>query len=236
MKSCFTIVIFSAYIKSVPKYPKLSIRNIVWPSVTKQSNDNGRRIVEVIYKTYTEKANTSNALRIVCINAVDTRGEIVNETSAISILKYIKLCISESTNKSPINVIILPQFLLHTGKDAHEVMRLLWYIREHVVVISSSSLHATLPSTEVIAVGGSTEYHKAQGSVTDIVVTNSGTDDDNLANKAFLYDEDQEWLNEDSVQSLGPAVVSAIVLHILCCLEVIDTSIKGFEFEMRIKE
>ena len=176
-----------------------------------------------------KQLNVTKTLRIICIDALDSNGELSGET-ANGILKYLKTSLVSSKTRSPFDVIILPKFFLFTGKDAREIMELLWFLRKRVVLISSSSVYATLPSTEVIAVGGSTEMRKAQGSVLDIDVMNieKGTATDAASDTTSLINK-ADWLDQDLVQSLATAVVSAICLHILDCLSW-PTPISGDSF------
>ena len=173
LKNYFTVVIFSPSLDHtcIPQYSKLLVQNIYWPSSTIKSSKNGSKIVDTIYNTYSKLRTTkcTKYLRIVCICVA--KGYLPKEL-AKDILQYLKSSVNKSENKSPVDVIILPKFS-DTGKDALDIMESLWYLREHAVLISSSSLHATLPSTEIIAVRGARLIPKTQDSVQDFVVTYS---------------------------------------------------------------
>ena len=224
LENTFTVVIFSSPVDvELNKFPQLSIKNI-GPRKKAQAGD---EIIKTIYEIFKNhmKEYEEKKLRIICIDALDLKGELSGE-NAEGILKSLKSSLT-SQNKSPFHVIILPKFYLHTGKEAREIMESLWYLREHVVLISSSSLHATLlPSTEVIAVGAATELQtvRSKSSVLDFLVTNretgptSGTSSDK---EPLLHD----WIDQDLIRPLGPAVVSVIALSILDCLS--NTSLSG---------
>ena len=218
IKNTFTVVLFSLPFQIAKETrPKLSIRNIKWTLVTKQEHSFGNDITKEIYWLYSKKFNITKSLRIICIDALGSKGELSGE-NANSILKYLKLNLENcmrNQNKSPFDVIILPKFYLYTGEDVREIMESLWYLREHVVLISNSSLHATLPSTEVIAVGAATELQKDGRSVLDFLVTNSMT---GTTSKGTPSDEDPlltAWADQNRIRPLGAAVVCAIALGIL---------------------
>ena len=195
--------------------------------LTTESDKIGNKIVEEIYNTY-KKFDVTKSLRIICIDALGSKGELSGE-KANEILNLFTSSIKKS-GKSPFDVKILPKFYIHNGKDAPDIMESLWYLRERVVLISSSSLHAKLPSTEIIAVEGATEYHKPLESVLDFVVVGgkpeskqdptpgSLTLEGSPEKEKFISKGHNDWLDESLVQSLAPAVVSAIALKILYCL------------------
>ena len=168
----FTVVIFFSVLDYIPQCDKLLIKNIYWPYKTQQSDDNGNKIVETMCKIYSE-AKSKKYLRLVCINS--PKGDLSAEKANI-ILKYLKSSVEKSRKRSPVDVIFLPKFFVQTGKDAFDIMESLWYLREHAVLISSSSIHATLPSTETIAVKGAIGHYKSEASVLDFVVSYSGKD------------------------------------------------------------
>ena len=219
----FTVVIFSSLgEEQLAKYPRLSIERIKWLFITTENDvGNGKKIVEIIYNLYSSQ---TKSLRIISIDALGAEGQLSGE-NANNILKYLITSIEYNAKKKmrpPVDVVILPKFYLHTQKEACEIMESLWYLREHTVLISNSSLHATLPSTEVIAVGGATEQTPAQGSVLDFIVTKSGTSGMSISDREGQVPqernkllEDEDWQNQDIVHSLGPAVVAAIALNIM---------------------
>ena len=206
-----TVVIFSSPVNvDTSKYPKLSIQNIELSPVKPQSDDVriANKIVDTIYNLYSSQ---TKSLKIICIDAVGAKGAF-SVKEANESLKYL---IKDINPVISVDVIILPNFFVDTGQDAHEIMESLWYLREHTVLITNSSLHATLPSTEVIAVGGATAKQKAQASVLDFVVARKKGK--SKGKESLLTEDDSDWLDGDQVQSLAPAVVAAIVLNILDC-------------------
>ena len=212
LQKYYTVVLFTAAYTKKPKYKNTLFQNISLPFVSKQSHSDSSKIVETISNTYLKRLNISKPLRIICI---DDQGKFSEEAS--NIINALKTCVETNKNVSPFEVMILPTFTPKSTKDAREIMESLWYLREHTVLISNSSLHAKLPCTEVIAVGGETEYHEAQGGVLDVVVTNSKPDDGNSTDSEGLLSK-QDWLDRVLVQSLAPAVMSVVALGILNCL------------------
>ena len=213
-----TVVIFASPLQ---RHKNILVENLAWPLGKKAAHGNGNVIVETIYKTYSKKLQNALPLRIICINATDSKGELPGET-AKHVLKYLERSILSTKKKCPVDVIILPTFSMSSGKDIGEIMESLWYLREYVVLISRSSLLATIPSTETIAVGGGTEHHKALESVLDFVVSKSkrkSSTDSLLEIEELISAEDNNWLDEDLVQILAPAVVSAIALGILSLIK-----------------
>ena len=243
----FTVVIFSSPLNDTPQHHKLLVENINWSSSTKRSNENGSKIIDSIYKIYSKLNNNKSTkyLRIICINA--TKGDLPGE-KAKDILKYLKSSVNKSVKKSPIDVIISPKFSLQSGENALDIMESLWYLREHTVLISCSSLHSTLPSTEIIAVRGEILTPKTQDSVQDFVVTYGSNDAPTHTKKQALEKCDKEQpgksdkelpgksdkLNketEESVKELAPAVVCGIALNILDCLQRNDFKTSGNHFK-----
>ena len=210
-----TVVIVSSKVTiDEAEYPELSIENIESTFATTKSDEAGygNKIVKLIYNLYSK----TKFLKVMCIEAHVSKGEISGE-KANDILKYLIGRIEQNVkNKTrlPVDVIVLPKFNLHTAEDAREIMESLWYLREHTVLISSSSLHATLPSTEVIAVGGDTERDVEQKSVLDFVVTTKNWQGEKLP---LLFYDDSDWLDEVLIQSLAPAAVAAVAVNILDC-------------------
>ena len=192
LENYFTVVIFSSPLDHVPQYHKLLVENINRQSSTLKSNENESKIVETICKIYSSKLSSNKStkyLRIVCINA--SKGDLSGEKTK-DILKYLKSSVNKSVKKSPIDVIILPKFSLQSSENALDIMESLWYLREHTVLISSSSLHATLPSTEAIAVRGDKVIPKTQDSVQDFVVTFGSNDAPTHTKKQVLEKCDKE--------------------------------------------
>ena len=209
----YTVVVFSSKIKdsSLPKESKqpefkLYMKYIDWPFGDKYRNQNGKHIVSTIYNTYKIKLKMTKSLRIVCIDALDSKGELSEET-AKDILHYLKRNIEQTLKKgsSAVDAIILPKFK-PMQSESGDVIELLWYLRKHAVLITNSSLHVTLPGTEVIAVAAETAQQSRPASVIDFVVTGSKN----------------EWLSFDLAKSLGPAAAAALALSILHILRESD--------------
>ena len=226
-----TVVIFcSERTKDSIKYPECSTQYIKWPFITTHPHPLEKKIVKRICKTYATLKETKD-LRIICIDAMGTKGEISGQT-ANSILKHLKTSLEKcikSKKKSPFDVVFFPKFFVYSGQDAREIMESLWYLREHAVLISNSSIHAALPTTEVIAVGAATELQNVQDrfSVLDFLVTNSKTEITNGTvpdKRASQIEPDKnvrikDWFDEDLIRPYGSAVVCAIALRILDCLQ-----------------
>ena len=247
LENHFTIVLVSPPLHNIPKYKMLSVENFDWPISTKKYNENGREIVDTICNIYTSNRNntlSTKKVKIICINV--TKDDL-SMKQAQNILKYLKTSVEKSEKKSAIDVIILPKISINTSKDASDIMESLWYLRERTVLISSSSLHATLPSTEIIAVRGET-IPKTQDSVQDFVVTcgNKETLPD-TGKRAFRKSEKEESgksdkrepgkserADEERVQSLAPAVVCGIALNILDCLQRNGLKTSGNNFKRNI--
>ena len=252
----FTVEIFSSVLDYIPQCDKLLIKNITWPYKTQQSDDNGNKIVETMCKIYSE-AKSKKYLRLVCINS--PKGDLPAEKANI-ILKYLKSSVEKSKKRSPVDVIYLPKFFVQTRKDVCDIMESLWYLREHGVLISSSSIHATLPSTETIAVKGAIGHYKSEASVLDFVLSYSGKDfkrkfpkwtgksgtfstreeiyewsDINRVSETFsTREEEYEWSDINRVQLLAPAAVCGITLNILDCLQRNAVSITGNHVKPKI--
>ena len=229
-KKAATVIIFSSPIKKDSiRNRNISVENFSWPLLTTESEKIGNNIVEEIYNTY-KKLDVTKSLRIICIDALGSKGELSGE-KANEILTLFTSSIKKSGKSPPFDVIILPKFYMHNGKDAREIMKSLWHLRKYAVLISSSSLHAKLPSTEVIAVEGATEYHKPQESVLDFVVVGGKPEskqdptpgssklEGSPEKEKLMSEGHNDWHDGSLVQSLAPAVVSAIALKILDCLQ-----------------
>ena len=171
----FTVVIFSSPIDDWCEAQGAEVVNILWPSVTRFHNANGTRLASAIFNTLRLQLQIQKNLRIVCIDALDSNGELSGER-AKNVLDYLAKSMENTKSnesamkKSVIDVIILPNFNPNVaGPD--EIMNLLWYLKKHAVLISNSSLHSSLPSIETIAVSGATKFHQTPASVIDFVVT-----------------------------------------------------------------
>ena len=209
----YTVVIFTSKIRN-SQQSKVELQHIDWPSSGKFSNENGALIVSTIYNIYTGQLKLKKPLRIVCIDALDPNGELSSQT-AKDILNYLKQNIKDAVIKgsSAIDVIILPKFKPILN-DSGDVIESLWYLRKRAVLITNSSLHVTLPGTEIIAVAAETEQQSRPASVIDFVVTGSK----------------KEWLTFDLAKSLGPAVAAALALGFLHCLRELDArAVKGIK-------
>ena len=160
----FTVVIFSSPTKERVENDNISLQDITWPETPKDQNSTENDIA--VHFLYRYSKMLQKSCRIICIDVFSSRNKLSGDV-ANSVLKYLKISIEKCDKSRLIDVIILPKFF--SGNYAREIMESLWYLREHVVLISNSSQHATLPNTEVIAVGGGTE----RGSILDFVVVNS---------------------------------------------------------------
>ena len=225
-----TVVIFFSERTKDSINSNCSTQYIKWPFITTHPHPLENEIVERICKTYS-KLNVTKPLRIICIDAMGTKGEISGQT-ANSILKHLKTSLEKcikSKKKSPFDVVFFPKFFVYSGQDAFEIMESLWYLREHVVLISNSSIHSALPTTEVIAVGAAMEQQNVQSrfSILDFLVTNSETKKTGETvpdKRTSLTEPDKnvrikDWFDEDLIRPYGSAVVCAIALRILDCLQ-----------------
>ena len=225
----FTVVIFSSTCTKEPvEKKKFSVENITWPETIKQKKMIGNNIVKNIVDIYSEMLQKS--CRIICIDAFGSEGKVSGEI-ANSVLKYLKLSMEKYKKRPPIDVIILPTFFLYSGNYAREIMESLWYLRKHAVLISNSSQHATLPNTEVIAVGGDTQQVKANGSILDFVVVSSKKPNEQAKEDERLLDN-TDWHDTTLVQTLASVVVSAIALQIISCISESSINISGSMFHI----
>ena len=250
----YTVVIFSSPIKDWFKRLGTGVLHISWPLVKKYHNENGTRLASTIFNCLTIQLQIRKYLRIVCIDALDSNGELSWET-AKDVLHYLAQSIQNAksikkTNsiekgksigyaelvenielselkkkKSVIDAIILPNFNPKVA-DPDEIMQLLWYLRKHAVLISDSSLHSSLPSTETIAVSGATKIHHTPASVVDFIVTvKKARPLPSVTSASGNQDEDKqdlfrEWLNIELARAKSPGVVAAVALGILKCLRI----------------
>ena len=245
----YTVVIFSSPIKDWFKRLGTGVHHISWPLVKKYHNENGTRLAATIFNTLRIQLQIETYLRIVCIDALDFNGELSGET-AKNVLVYLAQSIQNAksikkTNsiekgksigntelvenielselkkkKSVYDAIILPNFNPKVA-DPDEIMQLLWYLRKHTVLISDSSLHSSLPSTETIAVSGATKTHHTPASVIDFVVTakkavKPPSVEDTNVEAINLY---KEWINIEFARAMASGVVGAISLGIQSCLQ-----------------
>ena len=215
----YTVVIFSSPIKDWFKRLGTRVHHISWPLVKKYHNENGTRLASTIFNCLTIQLEIKKYLRIVCIDALNSNGELSGET-AKDILHYLANSIKTVQNKSVIDVIILPNFNSKVV-DPDEIMQLLWYLRKRTVLISDSSLHSSLPSTETIAVSGATKFQYTPASVVDFVVTARKTlrppsFSDTDVEAISLY---KEWINIEFARAMASGVVAAISLGIQSCLQ-----------------
>ena len=222
ISDAYTVVIFSSPIKDWFKRLGTGVLYISWPLVKKYHNENGTLLVSTIFNTLTVQLKSETFLRIVCIDALDPNGELSGGT-AKSILDYLTQCIKHSKkNKSAIDVIILPRFS-PTVTDPGEIMQLLWNLKKRTVLISNSSLHSSLPSTETISVTGATILHETPASVIDFLVTATETPTTPKEIKETKFEttnepapvEDMEWLDINLARYKAPGVIAAISLDIL---------------------
>ena len=216
----YTVVIFSSPIKDWFKRLGTVVHHISWPLVRKYHSENGTRLASTIFNCLTIQLQIRKYLRIVCIDALDSNGELSWET-AKDVLHYLANSIKTAQNKSVIDVIILPCFNSKVV-DPDEIMQLLWYLRKHAVLISHSSLHSSLPSTETIAVSGATKTHYTPASVVDFVVTARNalrppSVSDTDVEAIHLY---KEWINIEFARAMAAGVVAAISLGIQGCLQI----------------
>ena len=217
----FTVVIFSSPTKERVEKTNISLQDITWPETPKDHYWTENDIAGHFVDRYSKMLHKS--CRIICIDAFSSGNKLSGDV-ANSVLKYLKISIQKCDKCRLIDVIILPKFFLYTGNYAREIMESLWYLRKHTVLISNFSQHATLPSTEVIAVAGETEQVKAQGSILDFVVVNSDKPPEPAKEDNGLLDHDDS-LDGTIVQSFASAVVSDVALQIISSLT--KTSISG---------
>ena len=215
----YTVVIFSSPIKDWFKRLGTGVLHISWPSQKKYQNENGTRLASTIFICLTLQLQVKKYLRIVCIDALDSNGELSGET-AKNVLDYLAKSIKTAQNKSVIDVILLPCFNSKVI-DPGGIMELLWDLRKRTVVISDSSLHSSLPGTETIAVSGATKLQNTPASVVDFVVTARKTlrppsISDTDVEAINLY---KEWINIEFARAMASGVVAAISLGIQSCLQ-----------------
>ena len=197
MENSYTVVMFSSPIQNCIPAVQDCIHNISLPKIEGFTNENGAILASTIFNTYSEKLRIEKKLRIVCIDALNSNGELT-ENNAKIVLTYLVKQVENTLNNPTIDVIILPKFK-SSEKDSLEIMEALWYLRQHTVLISASCLRASLPCSEVITVSGATKQHKTPASIVDLVVSG----------------DKSHWLDINLANILSPAVVAVLAIGIL---------------------